>query len=125
MTLTYSPVIISESTNGLGILVTATESPGTLIHTVNVTGTDHREEIRILAYNASTASQPIQIEWGATDLNTRSFKMLVGRDVPANIQPATFLNLTATTSQIRIFTGLLYSSASFISSVAKGSTNPS
>jgi Trk-type K+ transport system membrane component len=100
MPLSFNSKVSSESTNGLAILVTATESPGTLLHRVVATTTDSREEVRLVLYNNSTATQLVMIEWGATEIWNR---------IPVNVQaqaapgPAMFLNLSATTTTVRAY----------------------
>ena len=59
--LTY--VIPSGSTNGRAVLVVATATAGTILHTA-VTGTSDMDEIYIWAYNDHTANVLLTIEWG-------------------------------------------------------------
>lgn len=56
-----SRVVLSGSTNGRGIKVAATSTPGTTIHTSG--GTD---EIHIWAYNSDTVDRALTIEFGGT-----------------------------------------------------------
>ena len=58
-----SPQIASGSTNGRAVLVVATATAGTLLHTA-VTGTTDMDEIYIWAYNDHTAGVLLTIEWG-------------------------------------------------------------
>jgi hypothetical protein len=60
---TYSKELLSGSTNGLGILVAATATAGTLIHTA-VTGTTDIDEIWLYAVNAHSADIKLTLEWG-------------------------------------------------------------
>ena len=60
---TYSKELLSGSTNGLGILVVATSTAGTLIHTA-VSGTTDLEEIWLYAVNAHSADIKLTLEWG-------------------------------------------------------------
>ena len=104
MTLSFTPTIASGSTNGLAILVTATASPGTIIHTVEATTTDSREELRMVVYNNGTASQPVTFEMGSTDVASQ-----LG---PTHVLSRTFgialtigpNNFSATTTIVRAFT---------------------
>lgn len=60
---------LSGSTNGTGILVVATATAGTLIHTA-VTGTTNFDEVWIWAHNTHTAAVNLTIEYGGvTDPN--------------------------------------------------------
>ena len=59
---TYTKMHLSGSTNGLGIKITQTSTPGDLIHTA-VAGTDF-DEIWLYAMNSQAASVKLTIEWG-------------------------------------------------------------
>jgi hypothetical protein len=59
----YSKVLLSGGTSGRNILVAATASPGTLIHTAHATALD---EIHLWAVNSDTANQKLTIEFGGT-----------------------------------------------------------
>lgn len=61
---TYSKVILSGSTNGRGIKVAATSTPGTTIHTA--TATPNIDEIWLYAVNSQAASVKLTIEFGGT-----------------------------------------------------------
>ena len=63
MAATYSKLPLSGSTNGRAILVAATATAGTLIHTA-VSGTTNLDEVWIYAMNTSTSSVTLDIEWG-------------------------------------------------------------
>lgn len=63
---TYSKLLLSGSTNGKGIKVAATSTPGTTIHTA-VAGTSSFDEIWLWAINSSAASVKLTIEWGQAD----------------------------------------------------------
>tara|TARA_R100000963_G_scaffold24889_1_gene17036 strand:- start:141 stop:494 length:354 start_codon:yes stop_codon:yes gene_type:complete len=60
---TYSKELLSGSTQGKGILVAATATAGTLIHTA-VTGTTDLDEIWLYAVNSSAADVKLTLEWG-------------------------------------------------------------
>lgn len=61
----YTAGLLSGSTNGRNIKVTATSTPGTLIHTA-VAGTSSIDEITIYATNTSTSAVKLTIEFGGT-----------------------------------------------------------
>ena len=66
---TYSKELLSGSTQGKGILVAATGTAGTLIHTA-VTGTTDLDEIWLYAVNTHSADIKLTLEWGeATEPN--------------------------------------------------------
>jgi len=60
---TFTKMKLSGSTNGRGIKVGETSTPGTLIHTA-VAGTDDFDEIWLFAYNGGTVSAMLTIEFG-------------------------------------------------------------
>jgi hypothetical protein len=62
---TYTKQLLSGSTNGLGIKLTQTSTPGNTLHTA-VSGTSALDEIWLYAYNAHTADVVLTIEWGQT-----------------------------------------------------------
>ena len=56
---------LSGSTDGRMILVVATATPGTLIHTAgSVTGDDNYDDILLEAVNSDTVDRKLTIEWG-------------------------------------------------------------
>lgn len=60
---TLTKRILSGSTNGKGILVAATATLGTTIHTA-VAGTTDMDEIYLYAVNSSATAVKLTIEWG-------------------------------------------------------------
>lgn len=58
-------VLLSGSTNGRGILVAATATPGTTLHTA-VTGTTNLDEIWIWGVNSTATDRLLSIEFGGT-----------------------------------------------------------
>ena len=60
---TFSKVLLSGSTDGKAVLVAATATAGTTIHTAG-SGTSNRDEIWIYAVNSSASSVKLTIEWG-------------------------------------------------------------
>ncbi len=62
---TYTKTILSGSTDGRGILVAATGTPGTTIHTGSTTSTTI-DEIWLYAQNTDTTNRKLTIEWGGT-----------------------------------------------------------
>ena len=66
---TYSKELLSGSTEGKGILVVATSTAGTTIHTA-VAGTTDIDEIWLYAVNTHTDDIKLTLEWGeATEPN--------------------------------------------------------
>ena len=62
---TFTKRLLSGSTNGRQIKVTATATAGTLLHTA-VAGTDDLDEIWLWAVNTSAAAVVLTVEWGGT-----------------------------------------------------------
>ncbi len=66
---TYAKQLLSGSTNGKGILVVATATAGTTIHTA-VSGTSDLDELWVYAVNTHSADIKLTLEWGeATEPN--------------------------------------------------------
>jgi hypothetical protein len=62
---TFSKLLLSGSTNGKGILVAATATAGTVIHTA-VAGTSSFDEVWLYAHNTSASAVKLTLEWGGT-----------------------------------------------------------
>ncbi|CAB4203950.1 hypothetical protein UFOVP1387_29 [uncultured Caudovirales phage] len=60
---TFSKQILSGSTDGKGVLVAATATAGTLIHTASTTTTT-LDEVWLYAVNTSATDVKLTIEWG-------------------------------------------------------------
>ena len=64
---TFSKIVLSAATDGRGVLVVATATAGTTIHTAHASAED---EIWLYAYNSHTAPITLTLEMGgATDPN--------------------------------------------------------
>jgi hypothetical protein len=61
----YTKRFLSASTNGLGIVVSATSSPGDTIHTA-VDSLTVYDEVFIFAVNTDSVDRELVIEWGGT-----------------------------------------------------------
>lgn len=66
MANSVTKTLLSGSTNGRGIKVAATATPGTLIHTATASTTTVQDEIWIWAVNSSAAAVQLNIEFGGT-----------------------------------------------------------
>lgn len=63
---TYSRTLLSGSTNGRGIKVTGTSTAATVtVHTAQ-SGTTYHDEVWLYAYNDSTVSVNLTVEFGGT-----------------------------------------------------------
>lgn len=73
---TFSKSILSGSTDGKGILVAATSSPGTTIHTGSTTpATLH--EVWLYAQNYDATDRKLTIQWGGTTAGTDDIEYTV------------------------------------------------
>ncbi len=65
----YKKTGLSASDDGRGIKVTATASPGTLIHTaLDSIAANEWDEVWIKAVNTSSAAVKLTVQWGGTTL---------------------------------------------------------
>ena len=62
---TFSKIVLSGSTDGRGVLVAATATPGTTIHTASARATDY-DEVWLYAQNTDTTARKLTVEWGGT-----------------------------------------------------------
>jgi len=77
---TYTKVLLSGSTNGKQIKVTATATPGTTIHTA-VSGTVNLDEVWLYCNNTSDAIAKLTLEFGGTTDPDN----LIEVDIPAQV----------------------------------------
>jgi len=104
--------LLSGSTNGKPIKVSATATPGTTIHTA-VSGTADVDIIRLVAHNSSATDDTITIEWGGTtdpdDLIVKTVSIPANSSVPvvvdAPIQNSLVVAAFAGTTNIITITG--------------------
>ena len=61
--MTISRQLLSGSTNGRGVKVAATATPGTTIHTAHATSLD---EVWLWCVNTDTAARKLTVEFGGT-----------------------------------------------------------
>ena len=61
--MTISRQLLSGSTNGRGVKVAATATPGTLIHTAHATSLD---EVWLWCVNSDTSARKLTVEFGGT-----------------------------------------------------------
>lgn len=102
MALTYSSSLPSEIlTDCLPIAITATESPGQLIHTVQTTATTGIEQITLSARCRSTASMPLIIHCGSTE-NRDTYNVHIIDD-QGEVAVVPNLRFTSTDSTIRMY----------------------
>lgn len=71
---TYSKVLLTGSTNGRSIKVSATSSPGTTIHTAHSTSLD---EIWLYLQNTDTTDRKATVEFGGTTSPDDTFEVTI------------------------------------------------
>ena len=76
---TYSKTILSGSTDGRGILVAATATAGTLIHTGSSTATT-LDEIWLYAVNSDAAEVKLTLESGGLTLKKKIIEVTVAAE---------------------------------------------
>jgi hypothetical protein len=101
MALTYTRQLLNGGSNGKPISVDATASPGTIIHTVEPTATNAREELYLYAHLMATSDKRLTIEWGGQASQDAIVQDLTEGDGMHVVVPG--LNLTATTSIVRAY----------------------
>jgi hypothetical protein len=70
---------LSGSTNGRGILVAATATAGTVVHTA-VAGTSSLDEIWLYAHNTSASTVKLTLEYGGTTAPNDHIEINIGAD---------------------------------------------
>ena len=73
---TYSKVLLSGSTQGKAIKVAATASAGTTIHATGTSATIE-DEIWLYAYNSSSATVTLTIQFGGTTAVDNDIKLSI------------------------------------------------
>lgn len=73
---TYAKTILSGSTDGRGILVAATGSPGTTIHTGPSTAST-LHEIWLYAVNYDSTDRKLTVQWGGTTAGSDDIEFTV------------------------------------------------
>lgn len=74
-----SRVFLSADTNGIGILIAATATVGTLIHT-SIAGTTQYDEVYLYAHNTSTSAVLLTIEFGGAAVVNQIKKTIPAQD---------------------------------------------
>jgi hypothetical protein len=79
---------LSGSTDGQGILVAATATPGTLIHTaVTGTGADNFDEVWLWAMNTDATARKLTIEYGGAAAGDLIEKTIAAEDGLVLVMP--------------------------------------
>lgn len=73
---TFSKQVLSGSTHGRPILVVATATPGTIIHTAQAS-TTNEDEIWLWAMNTDAAALKLTLEWGGVTVPDDLIEQLI------------------------------------------------
>ena len=76
---TFTKVLLSGSTNGKAVLVVATATAGTTIHTA-VSGSSSLDEIWLYAHNSSSATVKLTLEWGEATAPNGNIEINIGAE---------------------------------------------
>lgn len=102
---TFSKTILSGSTDGKGVLVAATATAGTLVHTGSATAAT-LHEVWLYAVNSSASDVKLTIEWGeATAPNGNIEYTVKAENGLYLIIPGLILKGNATPLTIKAFAG--------------------
>ena len=88
---TFNKIPLSASANGKGILVAATATIGTTIHTAGA-GTANFDEVWLYAHNNSSSSVKLTIEYGSVSAQDNIELVISGESGLVLIVPGLFLN---------------------------------
>jgi hypothetical protein len=88
---TFSKQILSGSTNGRPISISASASPGTIIHTAQ-SGTSGIDEIWLYAVNTSTSAVKLTVEFGGTSTSDQIELTIAAESGLTLISPALPIN---------------------------------
>lgn len=100
---TFAKNILSGSTDGKAILVAATATPGTLVHT-GPTNTAQFHEVWLYAVNTSASNVKLTVEWGeATAPNGNIEYTVTAENGLYLIVPGLILRGNATALTVRAF----------------------
>lgn len=99
----FTKTILSQSTDGRGILIAQTATPGTLIHTGSTT-TSVLDEIWLYAQNSSTSAVKLTIEWGAATAPNDTIELFVqGESGLVMVAPGLLIKGNASALTVRAF----------------------
>lgn len=76
---TFSKQLLSGSTNGKAVLVVATATLGTTIHTA-VSGTSSLDEVWLYAHNSSSAAVKLTLQWGEATAPNGNIEINIGAE---------------------------------------------
>lgn len=102
---TFTKTILSGSTDGRGVLVAATASSGTTIHTGSTTSTTI-DEVWLYAQNTSTSAVKLTVQWGGTTSPNDDIELTVQPEAGlVTVAPGLLIRGNATALVVRAFAG--------------------
>ena len=102
---TYTKEILSGSTDGRSIMITATSTPGTIVHT-GPTATTTIDEIWLYAVSSSTSDMAVTLEWGGVTAPIDHIEYTVTAESGLHLlAPGIPLKGNSTPLIVRAFTG--------------------
>jgi hypothetical protein len=105
MATTFTKKTLSNSTDGKAVLVAATATAGTLIHTGSTTVTT-LDEVWIYAVNSSASSVKLTIEWGEATAPNGNIEVTVLPEAGlVTVVPGLLLKGNATALTVKAFAG--------------------
>ncbi len=93
--MAFSIEFLSSSNSGEPIVITATTSPGTLIHT-SIAGTSQKDEVFLYVNNTGASVWPIVLEMGNTGMANRMIMDIYPKEAPLLISQGFLLNQAGT-----------------------------
>lgn len=100
---TFSKTTLSASTDGKAILVAATATPGTLIHTGSTT-TSTLHEVWLYAQNTSASDVLLTVEWGDATAPQNNIKQTIKAQAGlALVVPGDIIKGNATALTVKAF----------------------
>jgi hypothetical protein len=101
---TFTKTTFSASTDGKPILVAATATAGTLVHTGS-TSTSTLHEVWLYAVNSGTSAVKLTIEWGDATAANNIEQTIPGEAGLTMVVPGLLLKGNATALTVRAFAG--------------------
>lgn len=99
----YDKLVLSGSVDGAGILVAATTSAGTTIHTASTTTTTF-DEVWLYAVNSSGSAVKLTVEWATTTAPNGNIELTIPAEAGLTlVVPGLVLKGNATALVVRAF----------------------
>jgi hypothetical protein len=97
---TFSKIILSQSSNGAGVFLSATAAPGVLIHSTPTNNNDV-DEVWLYANNVSASDASITVYWGNTGSTATIGPIIVQAYAgPTLVSPGLILKGTGSVSSV-------------------------